>query len=42
MHNGAKALAGVLPSARHRTLAGQAHNVAPAALAPVLTEFFTG
>jgi pimeloyl-ACP methyl ester carboxylesterase len=33
-------LARVLPNARHRTLEGQTHIVKPAALAPVLEEFF--
>lgn len=41
MRNGVRALADVLPTARHRTLEGQTHLVKPAALAPVLTEFFT-
>jgi pimeloyl-ACP methyl ester carboxylesterase len=36
----AQALADVLPDARHRTLEGQTHDVAPEALAPVLVEFF--
>lgn len=36
----ADALARVLPNAQRRTLAGQAHNVDAAALAPVLVEFF--
>jgi hypothetical protein len=30
----------VLPNAEHRVLAGQTHNVAAAALAPVLRGFF--
>jgi pimeloyl-ACP methyl ester carboxylesterase len=37
---GAKALATALPSSTHRTLAGQQHNVDPAAMAPALVEFF--
>jgi hypothetical protein len=41
MQNGMRALAGVLPTAEHQTLAGQTHVVKPARLAPVLTEFFT-
>jgi pimeloyl-ACP methyl ester carboxylesterase len=41
-HNEAKALVVDLPDARHRTLEGQDHAVAPAALAPVLVEFFAG
>jgi pimeloyl-ACP methyl ester carboxylesterase len=36
----AKTLAKVIPGARLRTLDGQTHNVDPAALAPVLVEFF--
>ena len=42
MHSAARALADVLPNARHRTLPDQAHNVAPEALTPVLEEFFAG
>jgi pimeloyl-ACP methyl ester carboxylesterase len=38
----ARALADVLPNARHRILAGQTHLVSPKALAPVLTDFFAG
>jgi hypothetical protein len=37
----ADALAELIPRARRRTLQGQEHNVDPAALAPVLKEFFT-
>jgi len=33
-------IAQVIPGARLRTLPGQTHNVAAAALAPVLKEFF--
>lgn len=40
MRNGVAALAKALPSADHRTLAGQTHIVKAAALAPVLTDFF--
>jgi pimeloyl-ACP methyl ester carboxylesterase len=40
MHNGADALAGVLPNAERRTLEGQTHEVEPQVLAPVLVEFF--
>jgi hypothetical protein len=40
MHNGADALAKILPSATRRTLKGQTHMVAPEVLAPVLVEFF--
>ncbi|MFE1790571.1 alpha/beta fold hydrolase [Streptomyces sp. NPDC059525] len=37
---GARALADLLPTAVHRTLEGQTHDVDPAALAPALAEFF--
>jgi pimeloyl-ACP methyl ester carboxylesterase len=40
MHNGADALARVLPHASRHTLAGQIHNVDPNVLAPVLIAFF--
>jgi len=40
--NGVQALLTVLPDARHRTLEGQDHGVAPEVLAPVLEEFFAG
>jgi pimeloyl-ACP methyl ester carboxylesterase len=33
-------VARLVPGARHRTLAGQPHNVDPAAIGPVLVEFF--
>jgi len=39
-HNGAKALVDSLPNAQHRILEGQDHAVSPAALAPMLIEFF--
>ncbi len=39
-HSGAKALVDSLPNAQHRILEGQDHAVSPAALAPVLIEFF--
>jgi len=42
MHVTALALAKAMPHARHRTLPGQTHEVAPQALAPVLVEFFKG
>jgi pimeloyl-ACP methyl ester carboxylesterase len=42
MRNGMRALAGMLPNAAFRTLDGQTHMVKAAALAPVLTEFFSG
>jgi pimeloyl-ACP methyl ester carboxylesterase len=38
----ARALTAALPDPHHRTLDGQAHNVAWDVLAPVLKEFFTG
>ncbi|MCK2213479.1 alpha/beta fold hydrolase [Actinomadura sp. ATCC 31491] len=40
IRNAARALAGVLPDAEHRTLDGQTHIVKPEALAPALTAFF--
>jgi pimeloyl-ACP methyl ester carboxylesterase len=40
MRNAMQAVAGVLRSARYRTLEGQNHMVKPKALAPVLVEFF--
>ena len=40
LSTGAAALARVLPNAQRRTLAGQTHDVAPEAIAPVLEEFF--
>jgi pimeloyl-ACP methyl ester carboxylesterase len=42
MRNANRALAAVLPDASHRTLDGQTHLVKPDAIAPVLTDFFTG
>ena len=42
MRNAARAVADILPDAQRRTLEGQTHDVAPAALAPVLEEFFAG
>ncbi len=41
MRNAMSALAGVLPAAKHRTLAGQTHMINAKVLAPVLVEFFT-
>lgn len=41
-HSAAQALVERLPHARRRTLPSQNHAVAPAAIAPVLVEFFTG
>ncbi len=40
MHITAVALARAMPHAQHRTLAGQTHEVAAEAIAPVLVEFF--
>ena len=40
MHVTATALAKAIPNAQHRTLAGQTHEVAVEAMAPVLVEFF--
>ncbi|AWS40313.1 alpha/beta fold hydrolase [Streptosporangium sp. 'caverna'] len=40
LQRAAKATADALPTAEHRTLDGQTHDVAPHALAPVLAEFF--
>jgi pimeloyl-ACP methyl ester carboxylesterase len=42
MRHAAQAVADILPDAQRRTLEGQTHDVAPAALAPVLEEFFAG
>ena len=39
MQNAQKAIAAVLPNARHRTLDGQNHMVAPTAIAPLIKEF---
>ncbi|WP_276353334.1 alpha/beta fold hydrolase [Cohnella caldifontis] len=39
-HDAANALAGRLPDAKSRTLAGQGHDVAPDAVVPALVEFF--
>ncbi|HLO31022.1 MAG TPA: alpha/beta hydrolase [Anaerolineales bacterium] len=41
-HATAKALAKAMPHAKYRAVEGQAHEVAPEALAPVLIEFFKG
>jgi pimeloyl-ACP methyl ester carboxylesterase len=40
LQQAARATADALPNGEHRTLEGQTHDVAPDALAPVLTEFF--
>lgn len=42
IHNGAQALGDILPNAQRCTLSGQAHDVAPEVLAPVLEAFFAG
>jgi pimeloyl-ACP methyl ester carboxylesterase len=42
LQQGSRALAGVLPNAELRELAGVSHNVKMSVLAPVLAEFFTG
>ncbi|MGH3463100.1 MAG: alpha/beta fold hydrolase [Kribbellaceae bacterium] len=41
MQNAMRALTDAIPGAQHHTLEGQTHIVKAAALAPVLTEFFT-
>lgn len=41
LQQAARAVADAVPGARHRTLAGQTHNVKPAVLAPAVIEFFT-
>jgi pimeloyl-ACP methyl ester carboxylesterase len=40
-HTAAQALADLLPNGQHRTLEGQQHNVEPAAIAPVLIDYFS-
>ena len=35
----ARSLAGIIPGAQHRELAGQTHNVNPSVLAPAAVEF---
>jgi pimeloyl-ACP methyl ester carboxylesterase len=40
MRNAMRALAGVLPNAKHRTVEGQTHMLKAEAIAPVLVEFF--
>jgi len=42
MRDAARAVAAALPNARRRTLAGQAHDLSPAAVAPVVDEFLSG
>jgi len=41
LSTGGEAFARVLPNAQRRTLEGQTHDVAPEAIAPVLSEFFS-
>ena len=40
MSRSADTVASAIPGAKRRTLQGQPHNVDPAAIAPVLLEFF--
>jgi len=40
MRSAAQTLADALPTAQHRSLEGQTHDIVPAVLAPVLEEFF--
>jgi alpha-beta hydrolase superfamily lysophospholipase len=42
LRSAAAALAAALPNGRRRTLAGQSHDIDPAATAPVLAEFLAG
>jgi hypothetical protein len=42
MLNTQRAIAAAIPGAQSRTLAGQTHQVAGAAVAPVIAEFFAG
>jgi len=42
LQQAAKATADAIPTAEHRTLDGQTHDVAPEALAPVIVEFLGG
>ncbi len=42
LREAARTIAEVIPTARHRELAGQTHNVKPIALAPAVVEFITG
>jgi pimeloyl-ACP methyl ester carboxylesterase len=42
LREAAQKLVEVIPTARHRELAGQTHNVKPAVLAPAVVEFLTG
>ncbi len=40
MRQAARSLAHALPRAEYHTLAGQGHDIDPAAVAPVLEDFF--
>lgn len=40
MRHASQAIASVLPDAQYQTLEGQTHDIVPAAIAPVLEEFF--
>ncbi|KQU94402.1 alpha/beta hydrolase [Devosia sp. Root105] len=42
IRNSARSVAGLLPSAEHRSLEGQTHNAAPEVVAPELERFFLG
>ncbi len=42
LQDAARAIAAAIPTAHHRELAGQTHNVKPAVLAPEVVEFLTG
>jgi pimeloyl-ACP methyl ester carboxylesterase len=42
LKDAARAIAGVVPGARHGELAGQTHNVKPDVLAPAVVDFLTG
>ena len=41
MRNAMRSLSEILPNATHHTVPGQTHMLSAAAIAPVLTEFFT-
>ncbi|GIF72311.1 alpha/beta fold hydrolase [Asanoa siamensis] len=42
MHTSGRQLADLLPEARHQVVADQSHDVAPAAVAPILRDYLTG
>jgi hypothetical protein len=42
MRDAAQAVAGALPRGRHHRLAGQSHDLSPAATAPVVADFLSG